>query len=98
MTSPTMRRDECMSAAVFFPESPTLIRHPEVRPRPLEPGEPRRATATDLGFTRDRHINVPKSAIADLGAVHPSRAAHRSISGKPEIVCGHLRMTDPGII
>src|SRR5438445_7501651 len=36
-------------------------------PRPLEPGEPRRATVTDLGFTRDRHINVPKSAIADLG-------------------------------
>src|SRR2546423_5036906 len=47
----------------------TYIRHPEARPRPLEPGEPRRATATDLGFTRDRHIDVPKSAIADLGAI-----------------------------
>jgi hypothetical protein len=24
-------------------------------------------------------------------ADHPSRAAHKSISGKPEIVCSHLR-------
>jgi propionyl-CoA carboxylase alpha chain len=36
-----------------------VFRHPEARPRPLEPGEPRRATATDLGFTRDQRIECP---------------------------------------
>jgi hypothetical protein len=31
--------------------------------------------ATDLGFTRDRHLIVPKSAIADLGRFETRRSA-----------------------
>jgi hypothetical protein len=30
-----------------------------------------RGAATDLGFTRDRHVNLPRSAKADLGDREP---------------------------
>src|SRR2546428_8472618 len=67
-----------------------MIRHPEVRPRPLEPGEPRRSALadlrtqnSDLGQARDRWATarlLPRGKqAATAGAVHPP------ISGSPEI-------------
>src|SRR5206468_4205151 len=64
----------------------THTRHPEARPRPLEPGASK-GDGTDLGFTRDRHIKVPKSAIADLGG----RSSFEGLTS-----FGHLRMTVVG--
>jgi propionyl-CoA carboxylase alpha chain len=53
-----------------------MISHPEARPRPLEPGEPRRATAKEC----------------DSGADHPSRPAHDSASRPPSrVMRGRLR-------
>src|SRR5947208_8184578 len=65
----------------------THIRHPEARPRPLEPGEPRRATATDVGLARYRTYQVPKPAIAGFGCRSSSEASEAR---------GQLRMTDQG--
>ena len=57
-----------MARKRFVRDGSLSRRHPEVRPRPLEPGEPRRATA---------RLSPHGEQAAETGAVHPSRRAKR---------------------
>src|SRR5882724_3472861 len=73
----------------------TQIRHPEARPRPLEPGEPRRATATDVGLAGYRHIlsaEVGYSRLRFADILRGPRGFYNRADHRSEPL-GHLRMT-----
>jgi 4-diphosphocytidyl-2-C-methyl-D-erythritol kinase len=65
---------------VFAALGAAARRHPEVRAERASKGD-----GIDVGFTRHRHVKLPKSAIADLGG-------RPSFEGLATL--GHLRMTE----